>query len=656
MDEAANPGAKAGRRSRWSIAVVIFVLTWSIAAALTVAVAASNFVNGRARALDAAAAMMDRSVESVGLRLERQFAPVERAVRLSDEWEALATLPGEQGHPLRPRFMRMLADLEQLSSVYAGWDNGDYYLLGAARHRPAKRLEEMGAPAGTVFIEEIILRSGRSASLLVDRLLDAQGNVLKTTTAQGDEFDPRARPWFVNASAAPGVALTDVYRFVGSGNPGVSLSQRTGAAVAGVDITLGALDALLDEMPEAQSGLVAIASAGGDVLARSGTAARTRSGTALSGAPERDAAIAGLLELDPVTFAGAAPFELGERPWIGRIAEVRLGAGEPERLFVAMPVGVVVAPLIEGLRVSALVAFGLLLASGPLVWLIARRLSVPLTRLVLEAEDIRRFHLAHTAHPGSPVAEILDLEQAMASMRANMRTFAMYVPKALVKRLVRRGEIPQIGGERRDITVLFLDMENFTAMSERLEPEAVMERMSEFFEAVTRVLLAHDATIDKFIGDAVMAFWNAPGDSADHVAAACAAALQIQQQVKPLTDSWSAEGGKPLRTRIGLHTGPAIVGNVGSSDRMNYTALGATVNLAARLESRNRDLGTAILVSGAVANAVETRFALRPAGETELKGFSVPVQCFELLGRVEAESEHEEAKAESEPALSVASG
>jgi adenylate cyclase len=218
----------------------------------------------------------------------------------------------------------------------------------------------------------------------------------------------------------------------------------------------------------------------------------------------------------------------------------------------------------------------------------------------------------------------------MARMRASLRTFALYVPKALVAQLVEHSHGPELGGARREITILFMDLENFTAMSAHREPEEVMSRMSRYFEAVTQVLLAHGATIDKYIGDAVMAFWNAPEETPDHVALACRAALEVIAVGQKETGSWAEPGTLPLRTRIGIHTGSAIVGNVGSSDRMNYTALGAAVNLAARLEPLNRDLKTDILVSAAVAEAVSGRFAFESAGRFHLKGFDDEIEAFAL--------------------------
>jgi adenylate cyclase len=317
--------------------------------------------------------------------------------------------------------------------------------------------------------------------------------------------------------------------------------------------------------------------------------------------------------------------------WLGDVTPIALGAGTRELLVLAMPMASVVEPFERVARSAMLVSVLIVAAFVPLIWLVSRWVSRPLVKLAASADAIRRFELADDAGRLSRVAEIGRLEEALANMRGHLRTFASYVPKALVRLWIERAETPILGGERREITVLFMDLENFTAMSATLTPEEVMRRMARYFEVVTQTLHAHEATIDKYIGDAVMAFWNAPLDTEDHVAKACRAALAVVEAARAETAGWSAAGA-PVRTRIGLHCGEAIVGNVGSSDRMNYTALGAAVNLAARLETMNREQGTDVLVSAAIAARIGDRFVLERVGSTELKGFADPVEVFALRG------------------------
>ena len=143
-----------------------------------------------------------------------------------------------------------------------------------------------------------------------------------------------------------------------------------------------------------------------------------------------------------------------------------------------------------------------------------------------------------------------------------------------------------------EVTLLFSDVVNFTEITEKADPAQVMKYTSRYFAAMSHEIMTHAGTVDKFIGDAIMAIWNAPADDPDHAANACAAALALQRANDRLNAEFEREGWPAYRTRIGLHTGEAVVGNIGSEDRMNYTALGATVNLAARLEGLNKNYGT----------------------------------------------------------------
>jgi adenylate cyclase len=197
--------------------------------------------------------------------------------------------------------------------------------------------------------------------------------------------------------------------------------------------------------------------------------------------------------------------------------------------------------------------------------------------------------------------------------------------------MMDRPTAPELGGERKDITILFTDIAGFTPIAEGLEPELVMQRMSTYFEILTAALRAHGGTIDKFIGDAVMAFWNGLVHDPNHVASGCRAVLAAHAAIGDLNNRLLADGLAPMPTRFGLHTGPAVVGNVGSSERMNFTALGATVNLAARLEPLNKVYGTEILVSEQIARQVGHDFLFRSVALVRPKGVTQPLRVYELL-------------------------
>jgi adenylate cyclase len=298
------------------------------------------------------------------------------------------------------------------------------------------------------------------------------------------------------------------------------------------------------------------------------------------------------------------------------LAVVALAAGFAAGGWLAAGIGGVI---LLGLGAAAAAALG-------------RRAAAPLSSLVEEADAIRRFDLAERPLPGSPIAEFRRLSGAIGGMKSALSRFGIYVPRDLARKLIAEGAEARLGGERRPLTILFTDVENFTALSETLGPEELMQVASSYFEAMTGALLANDATIDKFIGDSLMALWSAPRRDLAHAAHACRGALAARATSRRLEESFAARGWPRLRTRFGVHSGEAVVGNVGSSERMMYTAMGRMVNLAARLEGLNKHYGTGILVSEATRRGAGAGFVFRPVDLVLPKGAAEHVEVHELLG------------------------
>lgn len=190
--------------------------------------------------------------------------------------------------------------------------------------------------------------------------------------------------------------------------------------------------------------------------------------------------------------------------------------------------------------------------------------------------------------------------------------FALYVPPAVVDALTAPGARPAVSGERRILTLLFSDLAGFTSASEHLPPENVAQALNAYFTHMTRTVHRHGGTLDKFIGDAVMAFWNAPLDEPAHAARALACALDMQQDMVALRAQWHGTPFAAVQLRIGLHTGTAAVGHLGSTERFTYTAVGDTVNTAARMEAANKAFGTGILVSEATRDALGDDLSRHP--------------------------------------------
>lgn len=260
------------------------------------------------------------------------------------------------------------------------------------------------------------------------------------------------------------------------------------------------------------------------------------------------------------------------------------------------------------------------------------KLSEPITYLSMEADKINNLELEDPVHVTSKMREISDLTAAMQQLKLSVSNFSKYIPKGLVKRFIDTGEQVEIGGKSTKLTILFSDVANFTTISEQTPPQELILQLSEYFESLSSIILDNKGTIDKFIGDAIMAFWGAPDDDDDQIINACRAALICQHKLRGLNKYWAAKEQPVLITRIGVHAGTAIVGNVGSTERMNYTALGDAVNLAARLEGINKMYGTYILISEAVLKELPSNFITRPIDIVAVKGKDKGVRIFELLG------------------------
>lgn len=215
------------------------------------------------------------------------------------------------------------------------------------------------------------------------------------------------------------------------------------------------------------------------------------------------------------------------------------------------------------------------------------------------------------------------------------QAFSRYVSSSLVEIITSHPEQLRLGGEKVELTILFSDLAGFTSISEGLSPENLIQLLNEYFTTMTDIIMECRGTVDKYIGDAIMAFWGAPLSLPRHADLACEASLAMIRALDSLQQTWRQEGLPMLTARIGLHTGPAIVGNVGSRDRFNYTVMGDSVNLASRLEGVNKIYGTNILISETTYAQVQNDFLCREVDLVRVKGRVQPVAIYELLGRQE---------------------
>ena len=294
----------------------------------------------------------------------------------------------------------------------------------------------------------------------------------------------------------------------------------------------------------------------------------------------------------------------------------------PESEFLG-PVKKTIRELVLGLAVLITLA-GIVSA-----WLAQRLIAAPLVKVVGEIKHVERFELDEVKRHRSRLTEIENLSSAIADMAGGLSAFRKYLPADLVRTLVNEGIQPKPGGAIRPMTVLFADIAGFTGLSERLG-DKIIPLLSRYLDAVSAEVNSHHGTIDKFIGDAVMAFWGAPASNPDHAAEACRAAFASQRALREL--GILDDKGEPLRIRIGINSGDMLVGNIGSEVRLNYTVIGDSVNVASRLEGANKQYGTEIMIGQETRRLAGDQIFARELDSLAVYGRVGGMPIYELLG------------------------
>jgi adenylate cyclase len=540
---------------------------------------------------------------------------------------------------------RALAGSPYIEGIYVGYPRGAFLHAVDVAANP-QWIKAIDAPEGTaVAIRTIeIQEGGRKRSTW--RFHDRDGRYLGERATEDVTYDPRERPWYKAASQAFAPVSVGPYVMATTKSIGLTLAapmERVRWIVVGADIPLQSLSNLLAEesvSPRArgyvfdgQHRLIVDSDKArmNELIGTFGDEAGGRKVAELGGDPVLDA-VRALLAGQAAVSPGTVRFAVAGEPYLAQISPIHVSDLVDSTVVIAAPLTDFTAGSDRVLRQNLLI-FSLFLAAGMLAALgIARLATNALNKLTDDARQIGDLALNGQSAVRSYIEEINTLAGALGSARRAIGTFALYVPRELVRKIVASGQAVAGSAVRQEVTLLFTDIRDFTTISESRSPEEVVALLSNYFELMNVIVERHKGVIVQYLGDSIYAMWNAPEPDPDHVNDACRCALALNDGIDELNLANRARGLPELVTRFGLHTGEAVVGSVGARSRRQYTAMGDTVNVASRLEGINKEFGTTILVSSAVRERADLTFAFRALGKVRAKGRAEEIEVFELVG------------------------
>lgn len=473
------------------------------------------------------------------------------------------------------------------------------------------------------------------------------------------DYDPRTRDFYGSAIAAGSEVWTEPYVFFGQDEPGITLAaphSLPGGEPIGVftiDFGLAGLRRFVAGVRVGATGVLFLATGDGTVLAHPSVEPIVVDGASrlVRLAGSGDPVLAAFGERDATESLETFTIESGEERWLAACQSFGVAGGLTLLVGLAAPEREFVGDVHESLRDTVVIsAFALGIAIVAALWF-ARLVSRPLRRIAADMDRVGSMQLDAEDRVRAPFREIEAMSLSLEGMKAGLRSFARFVPTELVRELVAGGKSAQLQAEVRHMTVFFSDIEGFTGISEKAHPAELVVRLAAYLSELTREIVATGGTVDKFIGDGVMAFWNAPGPSPDHARLAIRAAMRCRSRLGEL--ALDPETRRfAFATRIGIATGEMMVGNFGTNERMNYTVIGDVPNLAARLEALNKQYGTRVLVDEAAAAAAGDRIIFRPIDIVAVMGRQGGTTVFEPLCESDA-PEASTARARAERAESA---
>lgn len=603
------------------VSILSIFVTFFVAAIITLIII--NYHSSSKTLISTSINLIEKISQTVFDKLNDEFTSAEQDDKFAAEMIQEGVINSNDMNQMISYTLSLAKQFDIINQVYWGDQTGS--LINARRE------------TNNTITSEIINRNIKKP-IKIYLYRNSQDKIIKTNVSYDLSYDPRNRFWYAKARNLKNMIWTDVYQFKELPYLGVTvatpvfLNSGKFSGVIAIDVRLDWISNFISKLHISNNGVVYVATKSGKLIAYPNLYVNeefTELADIHSVAP---AWVAKSFELFEKTKKPSFSFRYQGQTYLAAFnsfAENPQYYEDPWIVGVVAPENDFIGKLKSSSFINALIGVLVLMIGILFVSMLITYVISPIKKLVMQTEKIRRFELDEKEQVDSHIKEVHMLSNAIEAMRMGLKSFKKYVPAGLVRQLISSGEDVRRGGTRKILTVLFSDIKGFTNIAESVSPDKLMEVINEYFEELSKIITEEQGTIDKYIGDSIMAFWGAPilVESPTHHAAR--AALLCERRLDVLKS--------PLHTRLGIHIGEAIVGNIGSSERINYTAVGDVINIASRLEAANKIYGTRILVSESVYEVIKNDFVLRKVDCIALKGKSISFNIYELLAQTKEE-------------------
>ncbi len=494
---------------------------------------------------------------------------------------------------------------------------------------------------GSIHSEIVSYTRKKHSHISIER--DITGKILKTVSLNAFTYDPRTRPWYITAKDAEKPTWLGIYESQLTGYLGTSIStpvyknDGTLIGVLNLNLRLDNIRRMVEETKISKQSIVFIVTDKDKLVAFPKLVQFNRESLLNIHELKSTPWISESFDLYKKNNHRSFVFYSNKQEFFATYRPLSTFGQEHWMLGIVIPSNDFINDLRKTNLITIFINLGILIFGITVVSILTSRVVRPLKKITSEIVKIKNFNLKNNKRIQSHIKEIGYIADALYSMKKTLRIFQRYIPAALVRQLIQTGEDARIGGVKIPLAILFSDIRDFTSIAEKINPEELTPHICHYFDALTQIIVLNNGTIDKYIGDAIMAFWGAPQQIDQPAVPAAKAALRCIQRSNQLNKQWQAEGKPILYTRIGLHLGDAIVGNLGSSERINYTAIGDTINIASRLESINKIYGTQIIVSNSIYQEIKDHFILRLVDHVAAKDKQESSYLYELIAETRNE-------------------